>query len=182
VNKRIVLPAVILTTLLAVGVWFYQSPYLTLMDIKIAAKAGDVETLEEKIDFPKLRASVQQALANSAGVDEQSTGMSGFLTRMVIRVVSGPVIDRMLTPESISLMFSGVSPGRNKPTVESSSDDSGKIIYDGDWTSFSTYTLLIEKPGVGQKLSLIMERKWLTWRLVGVSLGITRGSSSHAMH
>ena len=57
--------ALIVLILAAVGGWYFASPWLAMKGLSDAAQAGDTAELEQRVDFPALRASVSDQISEA---------------------------------------------------------------------------------------------------------------------
>ena len=107
-NRIVKLAIVVLG--LAFCIWMYFAPHLTVRSMRLAAERGDAEALSAHIDFPALRESVKRQLADA--MDERIGGNDtasalGALGARLATAIADPMIDAMLTPQALLLMFSG---------------------------------------------------------------------------
>ncbi|NOT89545.1 MAG: DUF2939 domain-containing protein [Lysobacter sp.] len=91
-------------------VWMYFAPHLTVRSMRLAAERGDAEALAAHIDFPALRESVKRQLADAMG--ERIGGSDGAdafgeLGARLATAIADPMIDAMLSPQALSMMFTG---------------------------------------------------------------------------
>jgi hypothetical protein len=148
--------------------WIYISPYLALSNLKQASVGGNVEALNEAVDFPAFRSSLKEELngqMSGADVALAAIGITGM-------VVSG-FVDQMVTPQGIANMLKG------KEIAEIGLFDiwSGKDgnenevrVYSG-YESFDRFRVRIFPPKSKVPISLIWFRSGLvTWRLSAVQL------------
>ena len=100
-NKLLTL--IVLIALL-VGGWYFASPWLAMKGLADAAQDGDVAALEDKVDFPALRASASDQISEAT---RRRAGQGG-----VLDAIGGAVADRVgrefanraLTPEAVGSM------------------------------------------------------------------------------
>lgn len=108
------------TLLLAVALLgaaaLFFSPHLTLMQMRDAAQARDAQAFARHVDFEALRAhlkqGVQRKLAEQErGADGQPTPASAFGAALAGALL-GPMVDTLVTPESLARLMQGLSPAR----------------------------------------------------------------------
>lgn len=182
--NRIVRLAIIVLGL-AFCVWMYFAPHLTVRSMRLAAERGDAEALSAHIDFPALRESVKSQLADAmneriGGSDTASA--FGALGARLAAAVADPMIDAMLTPQALSLMFSGrglaldgLATAGIRP-ADGDSRNSGNL---PQWQSemryedFSTFVVELQPDDDAIPPStLIFKRdKLLLWKLSGIEMG-----------
>jgi Protein of unknown function (DUF2939) len=111
--RRLIAPAVVLFAL-AFGVWAYFAPHLTVRSIRLAAEAGDAAALSEHVDFPALRDSVKQQLAQRLGTRLSAIAGNGALGRFGAQIAGAlgsnaldQGVDAMVRPEALSALFAG---------------------------------------------------------------------------
>ena len=112
-NKQLKLLGIAaLVALVAVSgaTWFVRAPYATLQSIKTAAERRDIPALNRMIDFPALKSSLKLLMMNAVGIQGEPESPGKGLMRMFAGALAGPVVDAMVTPESISAMFGGQLP------------------------------------------------------------------------
>ena len=186
-NRIVKLAIVVLG--LAFCVWMYFAPHLTVRAMRLAAERGDAEALSAHIDFPALRESVKSQLADA--MDERIGGSDtasafGALGARLAAAVADPMIDAMLTPQALSLMFSGrglaleglsldelASTGIRNP--DASPGDSGYLPQwqaDIGYEDVSTFTVRLQPDDDAIPPStLIFKRdKLLLWKLSGIEM------------
>lgn len=92
------------------------TPYLTLWQMRAAAQAGDAQAFSRHVDFEALRdhlrQGVQRKLAGQErGADGQPTPASAFGAALAGALL-GPMVDTLITPESLARLMQGQSPLR----------------------------------------------------------------------
>ncbi|HEX8214868.1 MAG TPA: DUF2939 domain-containing protein [Allosphingosinicella sp.] len=109
-NKRIAIAAAALVAL-AAG-WYFGSPRWTLWQMSRAAEARDSEKLAAYIDFPTLRETTREQMkAQLAAKARQGGGADdgfGALGAMMGLAMIDPMIDGLLTPETMRMAFEKV--------------------------------------------------------------------------
>ncbi len=119
-NLRI---ALIVFVLLVFCMGFYFSPYLAVHNMRNAAAGNDGEALSGYVDFPLLRESLK-ANFNAKLVSEAAKNKNPFETfgSALAMAMIGPMVDAMVTPESVAMMMKGkkpkLSPPGDKPAVQ----------------------------------------------------------------
>lgn len=103
------------------GVWLYFTPLLALSNMRDAAAARNAGELSSYVDYPSLRASLKVAV--QAKVTALARDPSNPLLALGASLAGGfvdPMIENLVTPQSMALMLSGVPP----TMLESNSDPS----------------------------------------------------------
>ena len=95
------------------GVWLYFTPHLTFHAMKSAAEARDSAALTEHIDFPALKENLKGtfnarfAAEMASHKDAEPFAAAGA---MMVAAFINPMIDALVTPESIEQMMNGEKP------------------------------------------------------------------------
>lgn len=94
----------------AIGVasYWYFSPYLSIHQMRTAARAGDAATFNEHVDYPKLRENIKGQFSGMLGASTPASpaqdGMAGAgaaFGKMIGMALVDSVIDGMLRPEFV---------------------------------------------------------------------------------
>jgi hypothetical protein len=92
----------------------YASPYLALHEIRAAAAAHDAEKLAGYVDFTSVRASLKTGVqARLAGQQRNEAGdptPASAMGAAVAGALLGPMVDALITPESLSRVLQGQRP------------------------------------------------------------------------
>jgi len=156
----------VLLIALIVGGWYLASPWLAMKGLADAARDGDVAALEERVDFPALRASASEQIAEAA----RREGQDGLLDQIggaVAERVGREVANRALTPEAVATMVTtggfavGLLPERLRGQ---------EISWDVSREGFDNFHALgtFEDGTAGPVL--IFARDGLGWKLTGFEL------------
>lgn len=104
--RRVVGAAVLVAVLASLG--YLSSPFLAAVQIHGAVRAGDIATLERRVDWPSVRASLKRSSSGETGrVLEEISQVAGAeqpgvwqrLTSRLVPLISDPLIDRYVTAE-----------------------------------------------------------------------------------
>ena len=153
---------------LAVGAWFFATPYLSGWSLVRAAKAGDAEGISAHVDFPALRESLQANAAQSIK-DLSSAFPNNPIAQMgasLAATVAQNAIVAAVTPETVALLLSGVPPDGPMGSPIRASDFDLSMGY----SAFSRFVVEARRPGgSGSPLQLIFARSGISdWRLTSV--------------
>ncbi|MDD2545692.1 MAG: DUF2939 domain-containing protein [Burkholderiaceae bacterium] len=92
------------TALIAVGGYWWGSPYLALRDLQQAAQAQDATRFNAGVDYPALRASLKeqtgQRVSDALGSPDNAGGLAGLGARLAQGMAS-PVIDGLVRPDVV---------------------------------------------------------------------------------
>lgn len=102
--------ALLVLAVVAVGGWAWGSPYYTLWQMKRAAEARDVEALVSHIDFPEVRESVRNQLADRMG--HEGGGVVGALLRSGI---GSTLVDAAVSPAGMRFIFAAAPLAESEP-------------------------------------------------------------------
>ncbi|MGB5156708.1 DUF2939 domain-containing protein [Desulfobacterium sp. N47] len=112
-------------TVIALGVCFYYTPHWALSNMKEAAENRDADRLSEYVDFPALKESLK-ANFNAMMATEVSNNMSdnpfGAFGAALAAAFINPMIDNLVTPESLAMMMKGEKPKLEKTNLENEKD------------------------------------------------------------
>ncbi|WP_338771694.1 DUF2939 domain-containing protein [Massilia sp. METH4] len=101
--------ALFIALLLALGVYWYFSPYLTLHAMRSAAQARDTQALARHVDFPKVRDSLKRqlhaktkdTLARAAGGGELARAGAELGARLA-NVFTDAAVNVLISPERLA--------------------------------------------------------------------------------
>lgn len=167
--KRRFLP--LLSLLLCVAAaWLYFAPYLTYRTLQRAADRGDVETLNEVVDFPALRASVKDNVRNSVSRGIQGDGgLMGALGGALAGALVSPLVDAAVTPTGISALTEGRDP-RDGDRGEDEPREKRRVKKGYEGLNRWVVSFRDAENG-GEQHALILRRDGLGWKLSGVRFG-----------
>lgn len=92
------------------------SPYLTLKQLRDAARARDAAAFSAYVDFDTLRRELKQGVQRQLaererGADGQPTPAGAFGAALAGALL-GPMVDALITPESLARLMQGLPPAR----------------------------------------------------------------------
>ncbi len=94
----------------------YASPYIALHEMRAAAVARDTAKLGGYVDFASLRGSLKTGVqARLLGSDRNERGEPSAAQAMgaaVAGALLSPMVDALITPESLSRLLQGQSPAK----------------------------------------------------------------------
>jgi len=94
----------------------YVSPFLALHQMREAARAQDAQALAAFVDFPAVRESLKRGLrAKLVGGDLSPANVMGA---EVASALLGPMVDALITPESLGRVLQGQAPTQAALPVE----------------------------------------------------------------
>jgi hypothetical protein len=166
---------------LAAGFWLYTGPQRALRDIKVAADAGDVEGIRERVDVPAVKESLKEQLSavmmkkleNDKDLQDNPFGKLGML--FAGKMVEG-MVDAAVTPTHLAALIKGnrsaaFSKDSEPAKEEASQPLDSKADLEGTYNSTDRYTLkLLDKQTHKETVALTMHRDGLSWKLTSVQL------------
>lgn len=182
---------VALVVMLALGGWYYATPYLAIAQMQRAAQEGDAAGFAARVDFPAVRASLKADLQGRIGgrlAPELRDNPFAALGAALAGSVVGALVDALVTPEGVAMLMRGVLPetggrpaagegGRPLPEATSTpspSDDGGRepAIVERGYTGWNRFELVVaaaETPD--DTVRFVMRRHGLAdWKLSAIDL------------
>ena len=114
----------ILAVILAIGAYWYWSPFIAIQQMQSAAKAGDADAFNDHVDYPRLRESLKgqmsamiaQKMEASKNSDNPFAAFGSALGLLMV----DKIIDAMVRPE---LVMKGMQNGKFGPKSEKSDNE-----------------------------------------------------------
>lgn len=169
------LAVLILAVILALAGWAGYSPYRTVHRMQEAAAAKNYGVLAQDVDFPAVKEDMKARLrAKVAGPDaaktEKEDSLAGLGTRLAMAFIE-PMVDTLVTPETVAMMLKGVAPPRRKGEPPPAQPDEGTetvMRYEG----LNRFVVTARpRQGSERPVILVLERRGLaTWKLASVIL------------
>lgn len=159
--------------ILMVGaVWYFGSPSYAMSQLRDAAIEGNRDDLEERIDFPKVRESLKSQLstlmaAELAKSENQESGF-GALGAMVGMAMIGPMIDGLVTPDSMAAMIQQGNIQRSEQQPEAPQKQ--PVDWEIERSGLDRFTATPKMPEGERVATMVFERNGLSWKLTGVDL------------
>ncbi|WP_018607014.1 DUF2939 domain-containing protein [Uliginosibacterium gangwonense] len=178
-NKKARLAAAALVVVLGAG--FYATPYITVAQMRSAAQAKDADKLSRYVDFPALRENLKTTFnekINAQIAQSKDASPFGALGAAVAGALINPMVDAMVTPQSLSMIVQGQQPKGEKPQEEaipaadaaSKPEDSSTDVSMG-YEGFDQFAVNIKHKDSGEPVSLIFHREGLiSWKLAALRL------------
>ncbi len=164
--------------LLAAVAWYGASPYLAVKNMKDAADKRDAATLSSYVNYPALKENLKASFSasmNEKAAEKNNNPLAGFGAALASAFM-GPMIDAIVTPESLAAMMRGQKPkaagGASEPATqdvatEKNNDPNVSLAYEG-LNRFVVRVSPKEKPE--QKTVLVFLREGWSWKLNAVEL------------
>ncbi|NLF52987.1 MAG: DUF2939 domain-containing protein [Thauera phenolivorans] len=99
--------------MLAIGGWYYATPYLAIAEMRRAAQDGDATGFAARVDFPAVRASLKADLQARIGGElapELRDNPFAALGAALAGSMAGVLVDALVTPEGVAMLLRGVMP------------------------------------------------------------------------
>jgi hypothetical protein len=162
----------------ALAAYWYWSPYLAVRELREAAIAADATRFNERVDFPKLRASLKDQF--SARLDKgESADAGAALGGLFARALVDKMIDVAIRPETIMFAmregkFKIESGAPREGEGDQGSGERKKVVWRTERQGFDTVLFHAEGDGNGaskEKMALVMQREgFASWKLTDIRL------------
>jgi hypothetical protein len=165
--------------LLGAGAWYWYSPRVAAEGLRAAARAGDAQQLEQRIDLPAVRENLK-ADVRAYMAERVERGNDGPLARLGFAlgtmVVDG-LVDAFVSPGGLALLARGQVPraeAEAEPAADA--DDDYRI----DRAGLNRFLLRFEAEDAdGPRPVLEFARRGLGWKLVRIIVpGLTAPQAS----
>lgn len=98
--------AALAVIVVALGAWWYFSPFLAVRALQQAARAGDAATFNAHVDYPSVRQSLKVQLSGLlarklGGGGGESTNPLAALGGMIGQRLIDPLVDALVRPETV---------------------------------------------------------------------------------
>jgi Protein of unknown function (DUF2939) len=158
----------------AISIWFYFTPYLTVRAMKSAVEAKDSSKLSDYIDFPavkeNLKVSLNAKFATKFTKEKDAKPYGAFGTLLAAKLIT-PMIDALVTPESLAMMMKGEKSQSTKGIDQKKPSDS-----DADITmfyeNFDRFVVSVKNKGANEEtLGMVFNRDGMfSWKLSSLLL------------
>ena len=163
------------TVLVLLAAYGLAMPYLTIHEMRVAARERDAPALSAHIDFPGVRQSFKdqfKAVIDGKLSAESNDNVLAKIGAGFATVVVDGVIEFMVTPEGIQRLMSGAKPyeaderergstasRKNKPFANVSSR----------YVSLNRFVATV-KTDEGEPIDFVLHRRGLGWKLAEIRL------------
>lgn len=168
---------------LAVVVWAYFAPHLTMRSMRLAAERGDAAALAAHVDFPAVRDDLKGQFSAAASDRIGGDGSGGWrdFGAALATAAAAPAIDALVSEESLMLLFAGRDisrRGRAALVAETPDASSPSAVSRPRWNpvmgyaDLSTFTVrfdLNDDPALPATL-VFKRHRLLWWKLSAVRL------------
>jgi hypothetical protein len=159
---------------IAFSTWFYFTPHLAVSGMKSAAEAKDAAKLSGYVNFPalkeSLKASFNAKLASEVTKEKDGNPFAALGAALAAAFIN-PMIDALVTPESLAMMMKGDKPQPAKKTEQTKSSDSDPDT-SMSYESFDRFVVTVKKKGTTEEpLGLVFNRDGMfSWKLSALRL------------
>lgn len=171
----------------AVGVWFYFTPYIAANNMKKAAEASDSATLSSYINFPSLKESLKanfNAMLATEVVKNKEGNPFEALGAALAAAFINPMIDALVTPESLAMMMRGNKPNLEKdaPKTESKPSGTSDTEMTMGYESFDRFAVSVKKKDdMDEPVTFVFHREGLVaWKLASLRLPAQKTKEAQA--
>lgn len=154
--------------------WLYFSPYLAYRKLTRAADRGDVEALNEVVDFPALRTSFKENVKTSIAREISRDGDNPFAAMggALAGMITGPIVDAAVTPAGIAALTRGNDPREGNEGDEGDREEASNLERDRRYEGMHRFAIrYLDRETGAEQVALIMRRDGLGWKLAGVRFG-----------
>ena len=160
--------ALILVIALVIGGWWFASAWLAMKGLSDAAQSGDTAELEERVDFPALRASASDQITEATRRRQgQGGGLVDQIGGALAEELGRAAVNRALTPDMVgNLVASGTFASGLLPRRLRGQDIEWDVEREGldSFRAVGTF-----EDGTGGPI-LLFARDGLGWKLTGFEL------------
>jgi hypothetical protein len=157
----------ILTALLVLGLGYaVTAPYLTVQEMRTAARQHDADALCAHIDFPSVRQSFKDQF--DAAIRPQSNdNVFATLGAVVAGAVLDRLIDFMVTPDGIRQLMSGVQPSADSAPRHTRGEPFGEVSQ--HYASLDRFVATV-RTDKGKPIDFVLQRHGLQWKVAEIRL------------
>ncbi|KAA1005612.1 DUF2939 domain-containing protein [Paraburkholderia panacisoli] len=113
-TRPLIITLIVIAVIAVLG-FAYASPYIALNNLKRAADARDVQTVNQYVDFPALRDSLKLQIAGllTRRLDADNNSKLATIGAMIGVTLIGPLVDAYATPDGVAALLNGMPPSGN---------------------------------------------------------------------
>jgi hypothetical protein len=167
---------VVVTLLVLLAAGGLAMPYLTVNEMREAARERDAQALSAHIDFPSVRQGFKdqfKAVVDSKLGPQSSDNVLAKIGAGLATALVDGVIDFMVTPEGIQRLMSGEKPYEDdEPEARAGSrgDEDGPFAkVSRRYESLNRFVATV-KTDDGDPIDFVLQRRGLTWKLAEIRL------------
>lgn len=168
----------LVTVLVLFGVWFYFTPHLALHSIKSAVEAQDAGKFSSYVDFPALKENLKASLSarlQEKMAEKQLDNPYAALGAAMVAAFINPMVDAIVTPESLAKLMQGQLPGDNTKRENLASDKSQlepAVKISTSYEGFDRFVVTVKKNREGSEpIDFVLSRDGMfSWKLSEIRL------------
>ncbi|WP_233801061.1 DUF2939 domain-containing protein [Paraburkholderia sp. HP33-1] len=110
-TRPLLITLIVVIVIAALG-FVYASPYIAVNNLKRAADARDVQTVNQYVDFPALRDSLKQQVADmlTRRLEADAGNKMATIGAVIGVTLIGPLVDAYATPDGVAALLNGMPP------------------------------------------------------------------------
>ncbi|MFT4065663.1 DUF2939 domain-containing protein [Paraburkholderia sp.] len=110
-TRPLLITLIVVIVIAALG-FVYASPYIAVNNLKRAADARDAQTVNQYVDFPALRDSLKQQVADmlTRRLEADSGSKMATIGAVIGVTLIGPLVDAYATPDGVAALLNGMPP------------------------------------------------------------------------
>ena len=110
-TRPLLITLIVVIVIAALG-FIYASPYIAMNNLKRAADARDVQTVNSYVDFPALRGSLKQQVADmlTRRLEADAGNKLATIGAVIGVTLIGPLVDAYATPDGVAALLNGMPP------------------------------------------------------------------------
>lgn len=183
--KSNTLRAVIVVAAVAVAAYWYWSPFLAMHQMREAARAGNADTFNDHVDYPRLRESLKgqfssrltEKMASEPEPKNEYAKAGAALGSMFAVALVDKMVDAFVRPETVmrAMQQGKVTPRRSPGEAASSAttDEANKVAWTSERKGVDKLIAYGNRPGQSenQRVGFVLERTgFARWKLTEIRL------------
>jgi hypothetical protein len=169
------LGSALVVAVIGVASYWYFSPYLSVHQMRAAARAGDAAAFNDHVDYPKLRENIKGqfssmlgASAPAAAAQGGTQGAGAAFGKMIGMALVDRMIDGMLRPEFV---MQAMKQGKVSPRTEAPSEK-GEPEWISEREGLNKFVVRLrdkESPATAMETGFVFERSGFAhWTLTEI--------------
>ncbi|NML33953.1 DUF2939 domain-containing protein [Paraburkholderia antibiotica] len=190
-TRPLLITLVVVIVIAALG-FVYASPYIAVNNLKRAADARDVQTVNQYVDFPALRDSLKQQVGAmlTRRLEADAGNKMATIGAVIGVTLIGPLVDAYATPDGVSALLNGMpprgTPGEQPAAPPAGGTDAAPAAADNGsqpnaapperkgtagYRSLNEFAVTYQRGEGNANYSAIFRREGLiTWKLAAINL------------
>lgn len=152
--------------------YIVAAPYITVHQMKSAAKNHDAEALSEYIEFPSVRQSLKDQMnalvLKEMGSDQMKDNPFAALGATFAGVMVDKMVDAYVTPSGITQIMAGEKPGTESEN-QTSNGSANEPLSDASMKYESLNKFVVNVGNANEKTGkLVLRRNGIGWKLTEI--------------